>query len=411
MPTLPPPRGWAMDDPSTALAAFLHTLPAAPRLLGLGEPSHAIDAFPAWGLRVLQTLVEERGFRSIAIESDVIAGLSVNAHVTAGTGHLDDVLRTGLSHGFGARPANRRLIEWLQHNNATRDPAEHVRFYGFDAPMETMWAASPRASLLALHTFLTDHLPDVPIDHATITQLCGDDARWTNQAAAMDATQSVGADAAARNLRWLADELITLLETELARLEATPEALWHARLHGRTAHGLLRYHAVMADPAPHRLARLLTQRDAMMTDTLVTIAEREMQRGPTLILAHNSHLHRHLNLWQFGPVPAPWCPAGVRLSECLGDRYAFIATAAGEGDGLPTPPPGSVEGWLAQQTTDPRLYATPALLPTLPAGLTKRTDTAGNPAYSPLKPEHLPGSDGLLFLPTVTASDVPTLGA
>ncbi|THF85854.1 erythromycin esterase family protein [Deinococcus sp. KSM4-11] len=397
----PSSPGWALTPPSAALHAFLGTLPTPPRLLGLGEPSHAIDAFPAWAHRLLRTLVEEHGYLSIAIESDAIAGLRVNDHVMTGRGTVDDVLFTGFSHGFGARPANRALVEWLRDFNTNRDPADQVRFYGFDASTETMWAASPRASLLALHGFLAAHLPALPADEATIVRLCGDDARWTNRAAAMDATQSVGADGHARSLRWLADDLQSILEAELARLSAHPDALWHARMHARTALGLLRYHAVMADAAPHRLARMLTLRDAVMADHLRALAEREAPRGPTLVFAHNQHLHRHLNQWRFGGQVLDWCPVGVRLTERLGDRYAFIVTAVGEGEGLPVPAPDTVEGWLTGQSTSPRLYATRDLLPTVPESLRRRTDTAGNHAYSPMKPEHLQQTDGVLFLPRV----------
>ncbi|GHF34840.1 erythromycin esterase-like protein [Deinococcus metalli] len=398
MPNHTPP-GWPLDDPSAALHTFLTTLPGPPRLLGLGEPSHAIDAVPAWALRLLRPLVEEHGFRSVAVESDAVAGLRVNAHVTAGEGGVNDVLLTGFSHGFGARPAYRDLVTWLRNFNAPRQAADHVRFYGVDASTETMWASSPRTSLLALHAFLGAHLSELPADAATIEELCGEDTRWTNRAAAMDAAQSVGADDRARTLRWLADELLTLLEAERARLSAHPDALWHAHLHARTAQGLLRYHAVMADPTPRRVARMLTLRDAVMADHLVAVAERERPRGPTLILAHNQHLHRHLNHWRFGPEVLEWSPAGLRLTERLGDQYAVIATAVGEGEGLPPPLPGTVEGWLAAQSGAPRLYATRDLLRTMPDGLTRRADTAGNHAYSPLRPEHLGATDGLLVLP------------
>ncbi|WP_288404675.1 erythromycin esterase family protein, partial [uncultured Deinococcus sp.] len=110
--------GWAMTRPEAALAAFLRALPAPPRLLGLGEPTHGVPAFPGWRNRMLQALVEEHGFRSIAIESDAVAALRVNAYVTAGEGTLDEVMASGFSHGFGALPANRALVGWLRAFNA-----------------------------------------------------------------------------------------------------------------------------------------------------------------------------------------------------------------------------------------------------------------------------------------------------
>ena len=83
------------------------------------------------------------GTVSIALESDVLAGLSVNAYTTLGQGTLDETMQHGFSHGFGKIKANRELVAWMREFNTGRDEADRVRFYGFDAPMENMWAAQP----------------------------------------------------------------------------------------------------------------------------------------------------------------------------------------------------------------------------------------------------------------------------
>lgn len=404
----PSQTGWEMTEPSTALTSFLNTLSNTTQILALGEPTHGVDAFPNWRNRIFRSLVEHHAYRSIAIESDVLAGLRVDAYITSGQGTLDDIMQRGFSHGFGEVEANRELVAWLRQLNAGCDEADRVRFYGFDAPTENMWAASPRHSLLELHAYLARYLSELPTDTSTITHLCGDDARWTNQAAAMDSTQSIGANENAKQLRWIADELLTLLETERPRLEVWPDEFWHARLHARTAQGLLRYHAVMADSSPNRVARMLTLRDVMMADNLTAIAERETPRGPTLVFAHNGHLQRHFSRWTFGTMNLEWCPAGVHLAARMGERYTFIATAIGQGAGLPVPPPTTLEGWLNQQTNSPHLYATRALARVLPPSLAKRTDTSGSPGYFPLfplEPKHLRQTDGVLFLPTLTAQE------
>ena len=209
-----------------------------PQLLALGEPTHGVDAFPNWRNRIFRTLVEHHGYRSIALESDVLAGLRVDAHLTSGEETLDDIMQYGFSHGFGEVNANRELVAWLREFNAGRDETDRVRFYGFDAPTETMWAASPRQALLELHAYLAEHLTDLPGDRATIIRLCGDDACWTTEAAAMDPAQSVRASENAKQLRWLADELLTLLNTERPRLDVRPSDFWHAHLYARTGPGL-----------------------------------------------------------------------------------------------------------------------------------------------------------------------------
>ncbi len=391
-----------MTEPGAALTSFLSSLPTTPQLLALGEPTHGVSAFPAWRNRIFQTLVEQHGFRSIAIESDVIAGLRANAHVMSGQDTLDEVMRHAFSHGFGEMQANRELVAWTRQFNAGRGEADMLHFYGFDPPIENRWAASPKHALLALHAFLAEHMIHLPADEATIICLCGDDARWTNPAAALDPAQSVGGTGDAWQLWALADDLLALLEMETPRLILQADALWHARLHARTALGLLRYHANMADSSPQRVSRMMALRAVMMAGNLSAIAEREAPRGPTLVFAHNSHLGRGASRMKLGTARMEWWPAGAHLTLRMGQQYVFIAMSCGEGEGLPAPQPGTLEGWLSQRTSSPYLYATPALLPKLPPSLTKRTDTAGT-RYSALEPEHLGQTDGVFFLPNSVA--------
>lgn len=347
--------GWPMTDPAAALSAFLDALPAPPQLLGLGEPTHGVETFSLWSNRVFQTLVDTQGFRSIAIESDIIAGLRVEAHITSGQGTLDEVMAGGFSHGFGGVQANRDLMIWMRQFNAGRNEMDRLRFYGFDPPIENMWAASPRHALLALHDFLARHLSHLPVDRATLERLCGDDARWTNQAAAMDPSQSVGGTADAWHLRALADDLLGLLETQRPGLGAHPD-LWTAQLHARTALGLLRYHANLATPSPDRISRMLALRAVMMTDNLLAIAEREEERGPTLVFAHNSHLQRGASQIRMATMNADWWPAGAHL---LGRDapYAVLAMSSGENAALLLPDAG--EG---HRRSGAHLYATPGRL-------------------------------------------------
>lgn len=395
------PAGWAIDPaaPEPALAALLTTLLARPQLLGLGEPMHGTADFPRWRNRLFQALVRDHGYRSIALESDFYAGRRVNDFVLGGPDNLDEVMAGGFSHGFGRFAENRELVAWLRNFNAARPETDRVRFYGFDAPMENMWAASPRLHLLTAHAFLTEH-GLVPVTPAgTIEDLCGEDTRWANEAAALDPAQSVGRDAAAEALRVIADDLLTLLTREAPGLQDRPD-FWLAEMHARTALGLLRYHANMATPGPARVAHMLALRDLMMADTLDAVVRREEGRGPTLVFAHNSHLQRTPGRLRLAPPhgEVQWWGAGAHLSRRLGPAYAFIASTLGSGAGLPDPAPDTLEGHLKAQGEGPVLYAAPRLVAQLPASLVRRSDTSF--AYVPLKPEGLDRMDGLLFLPT-----------
>jgi erythromycin esterase-like protein len=390
-------------------AAVMRLLPARPRLLALGEPTHGEDALLDLRNELFRELVEQEGYRTIAIESDCLMGLVVDDHVTSGTGALDEVMDRGFSHGwFNASAANRELVRWMRAYNDGRRASERLRFAGFDGPLEITGAASPRQALTALHGYLSAWVDAdlLPCTAETLDRLLGADDRWTNAAAMMDPSQSVGQSAGARELRLLADDLVALLDEQTPHLlAATSRDEWdRARLYGRTATGLLRYHYWMADTSPARMTRLVGVRDQMMAHNLLAIAA----RGPALIHAHNAHLQREKSTMRMGGMPLEWWSAGALVSAQLGEGYAFVATALGtiRHQGVDTPPPDTVEGLL---------YALPEDRCVIDASrlATALGDTRPAPrvspwfGYSPLDPAHLADSDGIVFVkdvPRTTAS-------
>src|SRR5215471_9629867 len=108
-------------------AAVMGLLPARPRLLALGEPTHGEDTLLDVRNQLFRQLVEQQGYRSIAIESDCLMGLVVDDHVTSGTGTLDQVMERGFSHGFGRSAGNRELVRWMRDRNQGRPASEQVR--------------------------------------------------------------------------------------------------------------------------------------------------------------------------------------------------------------------------------------------------------------------------------------------
>ena len=275
-------------------------------------------------------------------------GLVVDDYVVSGTGTLDDVMAHGFSHGFGESAANRELVRWMRAYNDGRPGSEQVRFAGFDGPLEMSGAASPRQALTALHAYLADWVDAdlLPGTAETLDRLLGTDDQWTNPAAMMDPSQSVGQTPEAKQLRLLADDLVALLDAQTPHLiAASSRDDWElARLYGRTATGLLRYHFWMADSSPSRLTWLLGVRDSMMAANLLAIAE----RGPALVYAHNGHLQRDKSSMRMGGRPLEWWSAGAIVSARLGEGYAFLATALGtiRHHGVEAPPPDTIEGLL-----------------------------------------------------------------
>ncbi|MGZ3101550.1 erythromycin esterase family protein [Streptomyces sp. H72] len=384
-------------------AAVLEMLPARPRVLALGEPTHGEDALLALRNDLFRRLVEEEGYRTIAVESDCLRGLVVDAHVTSGTGTLEEVMEGGFSHEWGAYAGNRELVRWMRAYNDGRPAADRLRFAGIDGPLEITGAESPRRALTALHGCLAARVDAhlLPCTAETLDRLLGPDERWTEPAAMTDPARSFGRSAEAAQLRLLADDLVSLLDEQAPRLLAHgPRDDWErARLHARTATGLLRYHHWMADPSPARMNRLLSVRDHMMAGNLLALAA----RGPVLVHAHNSHLQREkssMRMWQ-GPVE--WWSAGALVSARLGEEYAFLTTALGtlRHRGVDAPPPDTLEGLLYALPEDRRLVDPRRLADALgePRPAPRVSPWFG---YAPLDPDHLAAVDGIVFVKDVT---------
>ncbi|WP_280260516.1 erythromycin esterase family protein [Nocardia abscessus] len=384
--------GRQLDDPESlgrALDELLTARTEPPALLALGEPTHGIEAFPLLRNELLRHLVEQ-GYRSIVLETDIFAASVVDDYVGGATAEIDTVLATGFSHGFGAVPGNRELVEWLRAHNAGRAPSERVRFHGFDAPVEHSGAPSPRQALSAAVDYLPEALRLESV--RDLDALLGEEADWTNQAAMFDPTASIGDSDRARALRIVADDVASALRRAAPGLRgADPTGYDHAVAHARTAQGLLRYHAAMAGRTPDRIATLLSLRTEMMAENLLAIVAREQRRGPSLVFAHNVHLQRAQSHMSVGQDDVNWCGAGALVELALGERYVFLATDAG-----PHSDPGTLQHVLAEATTRRALFPAQALRAALPPSI-----GAGEPivpGHIPLTPADLAGADAVIFV-------------
>ncbi|MCI3220704.1 erythromycin esterase family protein [Streptomyces sp. NP-1717] len=383
-------------------AAVMKLLPSRPRVLALGEPTHGVDTPLDLRNGLFRQLVEQEGYRTIAIESDCLKGLVVDDYVTSGTGTPDEAMEHGFSHGFGASEANRALVRWARAYNEGRPASERVRFAGFDGPLEITGAASPRQALTALHAYLAAQVDAdlLPCTAQTLDRLLGSDDRWTDPAAMTDPAASAGESADAYELRLLADDLTSLFDERTPQLiRATSREDWdRARLYGRTALGLLRYHFWMADTSAGRMTRLVGVRDQMMADNLLALAE----RGPVLVHAHNAHLQRDISSMRMGGLPLEWWSAGAIVSARLGEEYAFLAMGIGtmRHQGVDAPAPDTLEGLLYALPGDPCLID-PARLTTDLGDTRLAPRISPYFGYFPLHPAHLPAMDGIVFLKDV----------
>ncbi|MFF8614169.1 erythromycin esterase family protein [Streptomyces sp. NPDC015350] len=383
-------------------AAVMGLLPNRPRMLALGEPTHGEDTLLGLRNELFRQLVEQEGYRTITVESDCVRGLVVDEYVTSGAGALDEVMEHGFSHGWGAHTGNRELVRWMRDHNDGRPASDQVRFAGFDGPLEITAAESPRRTLTALHDHLSARVDAdlLPCTAETLDRLLGPDDRWTEPAAMMDPSRSVGRSADADRLRLIADDLVALLDAQAPHLiEAVPRDEGdRLRLYGRTATGLLRYHHWMADTSPARMARLVGLRDQMMAHNLLALAE----RGPVLVHAQNSHLQREKSSMRMWEGPVEWWSAGALAGARLGEEYAFVATALGtiRHRGVDVPPPDTLEGLLYALPED-RCVVDAARLAAVLGDALPAPRVSPWFGYAPFDPAHLAGSDGIVFVKDV----------
>ncbi|MFE4518627.1 erythromycin esterase family protein [Kitasatospora sp. NPDC056783] len=363
-------------------------------LLGLGEPTHQEPAFGWVRNELFARLAVDRGFRSIALETDRVAALAVDAYVREGIGTLDSTMAEGFTHGFGDLAPNRRLVAWMREFNRERPPGERLAFHGYDTPTETTSAPSPRSYLEGARDYLG---LDLDFDIAAVA---GEDERWSREEAVMDPARSPGGTTAAARLRRTADDLLLHLHMRAPQLiESTSLAAWYAvRTRLAAGIGLLRYHAQSAVPGLTQGARvgaLSGVRDALMAQNLLDIREIEARRGPTLLFTHNLHAQRSPSVWTLGDLHCEWTSAGHIVGALLGERYAFVAGSLGRSEaiGLSEPAPGTYESHLRRSGGIWELTA-----PEVPAEARTRTDTVPRQGYFPLDREILEGAVALLHI-------------
>ncbi|MFI6166610.1 erythromycin esterase family protein [Nocardia sp. NPDC051052] len=359
-------------------------------LVALGEPTHQEPACQLVRNQLFAQLVD-LGFRSIALETDRVAALTVDDFVRAGIGTLDAAMSAGFTHNFGNLDGNRQLVSWLREYNQHRPPDERIAFYGFDTQTENTSAPSPRRYLEYARGYL-----GLDLD---LVSLLGDDELWSREEAILDATKSIGATAEAQRLRVVANDMLIALEARAPELSATTShAEWRrARTYLTAGIGLLRYHRQAARQLEleARISLLSSTRDALMAQNLIDIRAIEAGRGATLVHAHNLHLRRHPGTMRVAGMVLDWVGVGAIIGALWGEQYTFIAGTLGRSDGLgiPEPEPGTYEGLLQSRIGTWGLAAAATVA-------TSRTRAATPPerGYFPLDQATLDTADAVLHI-------------
>ena len=116
----------------------------SPKVIALGENSHGSSSIYKLKLRLVQYLVEQKGYSMFALESPAIEADVVNRYVNANTGTIGDVMNNLVYPSWRTQEMI-DIIQWMKQHNQT---AKHkVQFRGFD--MQDRTAAMKRLLVLA----------------------------------------------------------------------------------------------------------------------------------------------------------------------------------------------------------------------------------------------------------------------
>jgi hypothetical protein len=147
--------------------------------------------------------------------------------------------------------------------------------------------------------------------------------------------------------------------------------------------------------------------------SLISGRPARLSRGlncPTLVFANNSHLRKDRSGFllpaEWGGGTVSWWGAGAIAGAWMGDQYAFLASALGSAPerGLEVPIPDTLEGALYAVAEGRCIFDSKRLAEAArdrSPKLAPRTDASTVRGYSPLDPDRLDGTDGIVFVKNV----------
>lgn len=101
------------------------------RIVGLGEATHGAREFFRLKHRFVRFLVEELGFRLLALEANFTQALALDRYVRRGKGDPESALESLYIWAWQTEEML-ALVEWLRAFNSNRPTEDQVRFYGLD---------------------------------------------------------------------------------------------------------------------------------------------------------------------------------------------------------------------------------------------------------------------------------------
>lgn len=247
------------------------------RFVLLGEASHGTSEYYTWRTRISKRLIQEKGFRFIAVEGDWPDCYELNRYIK---GRIDsNMTARDVVHRFDRWPtwmwANWEVValaEWMRKFNASRPEVEKVGFYGLD--VYSLWE-----SLDAIYAHLRQFHPE-SLKEAIQAMVCfepfnreGQEYAWHTRFVAEDCEDEVVS-------------LLTALRTSRPTYPDDPEAHFDAEQNALVAVNAERYYRSMvrSDAGSWNI------RDMHMAETLDRLADHYGPDAKAIVWEHNTHI-------------------------------------------------------------------------------------------------------------------------
>lgn len=274
------------------------------RVVGLGEGTHGTREFFQLKHRLIEYLVEKKGFRAVAFEAGRAEARRVNEYVLGGRGTAAGALR-GLRYWTWDTEEVTSLVEWMRAYNADPRHAAKVQFLGVDMDLTPLAARNVHAYLERVDPAFVRARPPV------LELLEADDApeRWVMLSAE---TRSA--------LRAAAEATVARLDERRASY-AKAAGVARLREAREDARSLAQWAAVHAeDRAAGDFGFAL--RDVAMTENLEAALAEGGPREKIVFWAHNGHVGLEL---------PPLVSVGELMRKKHGAGYVGVGLLFGRG--------------------------------------------------------------------------------
>ena len=261
------------------------------RVVAVGEGFHATAEGLSFRNRLFRYLVENLGFRVIAIESGITEGRVVHDYVTGASGDIGTVMRQGISWGFDRFPQNEALVKWMREWNANPRHQQKLEFFGFDVPGSAGNPFARRDVRTALEETLNYLARVDPMNEQAFRGRLS--SVWSRIRMVPDHAYLQLSETERDHLTAVIADLISLIEKQEAaytRASSSTEYRWSYRhaIGARQADTLLRKEPI-GPPAEQSSWDAWELRDHAMSDNLRWIAE-QTGSAKMLVFAHTIHL-------------------------------------------------------------------------------------------------------------------------